>query len=181
MLVTAYEALKFLYLVLALWYHYSCVANNRCINIFFPWKLVFLTHWNLYNGLLCMIVSFPLIKATVYATSARSLPTPPAFAMINPVSETNFYAPYQQQMPIDEYPQGLGQPDCCYFLKTGDYKYKRNCRFNHPKLQSSKSTSCALSNKALPLRPVSHRTSKIMIQLTNSPLIMWCLKYILLN
>nr|XP_027072068.1 zinc finger CCCH domain-containing protein 43-like [Coffea arabica] len=77
--------------------------------------------------------------------------------MINPVSETNFYAPYQQQMPIDEYPQGLGQPDCCYFLKTGDYKYKRNCRFNHPKLQSSKSTSCALSNKALPLRPLCDR------------------------
>ena len=148
---------------------------------FFPWKLVFLTHWNLYNGLLCMIVSFPLTKATVYPTSERSLPTPPAFAMNNPVSETNFYAPLQQQMPVDEYPQRPGQPDCSYFLKTGDCKYKANCRFNHPKFQSSKSTSCALSDKGLPLRPVSRRTSKIMIQLTNSPLIMWGLNYILLN
>ncbi|XP_027168237.1 zinc finger CCCH domain-containing protein 13-like [Coffea eugenioides] len=92
-------------------------------------------------------------QATVYPTSERSLPTPPAFAMNNPVSETNFYAPLQQQMPVDEYPQRPGQPDCSYFLKTGDCKYKANCRFNHPKFQSSKSTSCALSDKGLPLRP----------------------------
>src|SRR5262245_58616402 len=103
----------------------------------------------------CMIVSFQLIKATVYPTSERSLPTPPAFAMNNPAIDTNFYAPHQQQMTVDEFPQRPGQPDCSYFLKTGDCKYKANCRFHHPKFQSSKSTFCALSEKGLPLRPVS--------------------------
>ena len=167
MLVTAYEALKFLHLVLPIWYHYSCVVNNRCISIFF------LESWCSW-----------LTETSVMVFFARLFPfhwLRLAFAMTNPVSETNFYAPHQQQMPVDEYPQRSGQPDCSYFLKTGDYKYKANCRFNHPKLQSSKSTSCALSNKGLPLRPVSRRTSKIMIQLTNSPLIMWGLNYILLN
>ncbi|KAL3512619.1 hypothetical protein ACH5RR_025336 [Cinchona calisaya] len=92
-------------------------------------------------------------QATVYPTSERSLPTPPAFSMNIPATETNFYVPHQQQMPVDEFPQRPGQPDCSYFLKTGDCKYKANCRFHHPKFQSSKSTSCALSDKGLPLRP----------------------------
>ena len=133
---------------------------------FFSWKLVFLTHWNLCNGLLCTIVSFPLIKASICNDQPsiwdQFLCTAPATNASWWISSATWSTWLQ-------------------FLKTGDYKYKANCSFNHPKLQSFKSTSCAHSNKSLPLRPVSRRPNKIMIQLTNSPLIMWCLKYILLN
>ena len=98
MLVTAYEALKFLHLVLPIWYHYSCVVNNRCISIFFlESRCSWLTET-------CVMVFF----ARLFPFHWLRL----AFAMTNPVSETNFYAPHQQQMPVDEYPQRPGQPDC---------------------------------------------------------------------
>ncbi|CAN1128708.1 Zinc finger CCCH domain-containing protein 63 [Linum perenne] len=61
----------------------------------------------------------------------------------------------QQPMAADEYPERPGQPDCSYFLKTGGCKYRSNCKFNHPKVRITKSPSCVLSDKGLPLRPVS--------------------------
>lgn len=92
-------------------------------------------------------------QAPTYPTSEKSLPTPPAFAMNNPPNESNFYSHHRQQMPIDEYPERPGQPECSYFLKTGDCKYKSNCRYHHPKARISKPASCPLSEKGLPLRP----------------------------
>lgn len=96
-----------------------------------------------------------MVKAPTYPTSEKSLPTPPAFAMNNPANESNFYSHHRQQMPIDEYPERPGQPECSYFLKTGDCKYRSNCRYHHPKTRISKPVSCPLSEKGLPLRPVS--------------------------
>lgn len=55
----------------------------------------------------------------------------------------------------DEFPERPGQPVCSYFLRTGDCKYKSACRFHHPKDWVRKTDTCALSEKGLPLRPVS--------------------------
>ncbi|KAG2676070.1 hypothetical protein I3760_12G034100 [Carya illinoinensis] len=59
----------------------------------------------------------------------------------------------QQQIQVEEYPERPGHPECSYFLKTGDCKYKSNCRYHHPKDRIVKSPPCALSDKGLPLRP----------------------------
>ncbi|CAN0900376.1 Zinc finger CCCH domain-containing protein 67 [Linum grandiflorum] len=91
-------------------------------------------------------------QAPVYPPE-RVMPRPPAYVMTNPVSETNIYPRHQQPMAVDEYPERPGQPDCSYFLKTGGCKYKSNCKFNHPKARITKSASCILSDKGLPLRP----------------------------
>ncbi|KAL5750686.1 hypothetical protein ACOSP7_025289 [Xanthoceras sorbifolium] len=76
-----------------------------------------------------------------------------AYVMNNPAMETAVYANNQSQVLADEFPERPGQPECSYFLKTGDCKFKSNCKYHHPKNQISKSSPCTLSDKGLPLRP----------------------------
>lgn len=68
---------------------------------------------------------------------------------------TNLFSHQQQQIQFEDYPERPGQPECSYYLKTGDCKYKSNCKYHHPKNRNVKSPPCALSDKGLPLRPVS--------------------------
>lgn len=42
-----------------------------------------------------------------------------------------------------------GQPDCDYFMKTGDCKYRSACRYNHPVSRDSKLRLPLLSSKGL--------------------------------
>ncbi|XP_024025011.1 zinc finger CCCH domain-containing protein 43 [Morus notabilis] len=90
-------------------------------------------------------------QAPVYLPD-RNLPPPLAYVMNNPATETNNY-PHHAQKQVDEYPERPGQPECNYFLKTGDCKFKSNCKYHHPKKRTSVSPPCALSDKGLPLRP----------------------------
>ncbi|KAL3827858.1 hypothetical protein ACJIZ3_016660 [Penstemon smallii] len=47
-----------------------------------------------------------------------------------------------------------GQPDCKFYMRTGDCKYGSSCRYNHPPDWALfKSSNCALSPLGLPLRP----------------------------
>ncbi|KAG6431870.1 hypothetical protein SASPL_103440 [Salvia splendens] len=46
-----------------------------------------------------------------------------------------------------KFPQRPGQPDCKYYMRTGDCKYGPSCRYNHTEF------NCALSPLGLPLRP----------------------------
>ncbi|KAL3526352.1 hypothetical protein ACH5RR_011008 [Cinchona calisaya] len=50
---------------------------------------------------------------------------------------------------VEEFPERPDQPECNYFMKTGDCKYKSACRFHHPKDHPTG----VLSEKGLPLRP----------------------------
>ncbi|CAA2939580.1 zinc finger CCCH domain-containing protein 43-like isoform X3 [Olea europaea var. sylvestris] len=94
-------------------------------------------------------------EAANYPSSERSLPTPPAFSMSLPTN-MNFPFHHQQEMVIEEYPERPGEPECSFFLKTGDCKYKSNCKFHHPKKRYSKpmANPCTLNDKGLPLRPL---------------------------
>ncbi|KAK6127748.1 hypothetical protein DH2020_038524 [Rehmannia glutinosa] len=94
-------------------------------------------------------------QAATYPTTERSLPTPPAFAINNLPTEINFAMQHLHDMVIEEYPERPGEPECSFFLKTGDCKFKSNCKFHHPKNRFSKprANSCALNDRGLPLRP----------------------------
>ncbi|MCD9558983.1 mRNA decay activator protein zfp36 [Datura stramonium] len=48
----------------------------------------------------------------VHRTSKKSLPTPPAFNMKDPVTKANIYSRPQPPCLVEEYP-----PDCSYFIK----------------------------------------------------------------
>ncbi|KAK4392923.1 Zinc finger CCCH domain-containing protein 67 [Sesamum angolense] len=58
-------------------------------------------------------------------------------------------------MQVDEFPERPGQPECDYFMKTGDCKFKSTCRFHHPKNRIPKVEECILNENGLPLRPAT--------------------------
>ncbi|XP_023772850.1 zinc finger CCCH domain-containing protein 43 isoform X1 [Lactuca sativa] len=62
----------------------------------------------------------------------------------------------QSQMMGSDYPERPGQPECSYFMKTGDCKYRSGCKFHHPKSRITKTAPSVLSDKGLPLRPEKH-------------------------
>ncbi|XP_076901979.1 zinc finger CCCH domain-containing protein 67-like isoform X2 [Bidens hawaiensis] len=93
------------------------------------------------------------VSAHVYPSSDRGLPIPPAFFLNNQPSDTNMYTHQQQPMVGSEFPERPGQPECSYFMKTGDCKYRASCKFHHPKNRIAKTTPSVLSDKGLPLRP----------------------------
>lgn len=107
---------------------------------------------------LLLFPSLTCFKAGNYPKSESGLPTPPAFALNNLTTEMNFAMPYNHhEMVLEEYPQRPGEPDCSFFLRTGDCKFKSNCKFHHPKNRISKPMKKSLppSNKGLAIRPVS--------------------------
>ncbi|KAJ8752006.1 hypothetical protein K2173_001032 [Erythroxylum novogranatense] len=90
-------------------------------------------------------------QAPVYPPE-RSMHLSPAYVMNNSATDPNLYG-HQQQLVVNEYPERPGAPECSFYMKTGDCKFKSNCKYHHPKNRISKSPPCALSNKGLPLRP----------------------------
>ncbi|XP_050377807.1 zinc finger CCCH domain-containing protein 67 isoform X2 [Argentina anserina] len=83
----------------------------------------------------------------------RSMPAPPPYVINNSGTENNVYKQYPLSNQVDEFPERPGQPLCSFFLRTGDCKFKSNCKYHHPKSQTAVSRSFALSDNGLPLRP----------------------------
>eukprot|EP00249_Psilotum_nudum_P023415 c28863_g3_i1 orf=1270-2199(+) len=52
-----------------------------------------------------------------------------------------------------QYPERPGQPECLYYMKTGECKFGDRCRFHHPRERGFPSTPYALNSMGLPLRP----------------------------
>lgn len=61
-------------------------------------------------------------QAPEYPATEKKLPTPPALVLNNP-TETNFYINHKPPMLVSEFPERPGEPECNYFMKTGDCKY----------------------------------------------------------
>ncbi|GAA0174631.1 protein phosphatase [Lithospermum erythrorhizon] len=51
------------------------------------------------------------------------------------------------------YPERPGQPECQYYMKTGDCKYGYSCKYHHPSEWSESRSNYPLSPMGLPLRP----------------------------
>ncbi|KAH9776603.1 zinc finger CCCH domain-containing protein 43 [Citrus sinensis] len=83
----------------------------------------------------------------------RSVQSAPTYVINNNPLVDNVQIIHQPQMLVGEFPERPGQPECSYFLRTGDCKYKSNCKYHHPKNRIPKSPPCTLSDKGLPLRP----------------------------
>ncbi|KAM0879559.1 hypothetical protein ACQ4PT_034162 [Festuca glaucescens] len=50
------------------------------------------------------------------------------------------------------FPERPDQPECQFYMKTGDCKFGAVCKFNHPKERMVPAPNCALSSLGLPLR-----------------------------
>lgn len=79
--------------------------------------------------------------------------SPSTYVMNNSAIETNVYMHHQKQMMVEEFPERPGEPECSFFLKTGERKFKSKRKFHHPKNRIPRLPPCNLSDKGLPLRP----------------------------
>ncbi|XP_023520659.1 zinc finger CCCH domain-containing protein ZFN-like isoform X2 [Cucurbita pepo subsp. pepo] len=58
-----------------------------------------------------------------------------------------------QQTRENVFPERPGQPECQFYMKTGDCKFGAVCRFHHPRERVIPAPDCVLSPIGLPLRP----------------------------
>jgi hypothetical protein len=78
------------------------------------------------------------------------------------MGEHGMYPSYQAgSVPVGLYavqgenifPERPDQPECQFYMKTGDCKFGAVCKFNHPKERLIPAPNCALSPLGLPLHP----------------------------
>ncbi|KAL4193463.1 hypothetical protein AMTRI_Chr06g199490 [Amborella trichopoda] len=102
--------------------------------------------WNDYQP----SVTPPLVLESHYHPPPRSAPVYHQPNTNNSNSSTN-----QQQVAVDDvFPERPGEPNCQYYMKTGDCKFRSSCRYNHPKDRvPTSSPMCSFSPMGLPLRP----------------------------
>ncbi|KAF8100091.1 hypothetical protein N665_0231s0030 [Sinapis alba] len=91
--------------------------------------------------------------SSMYPSERSVFSTSTTYLMNNPSAETSIFTPYKYQKPAEEFPERPDQPECSYYLKTGDCKFKFTCKYHHPKNRLPKQPPYALNDKGLPLRP----------------------------
>ncbi|XP_022849230.1 zinc finger CCCH domain-containing protein 32-like [Olea europaea var. sylvestris] len=80
--------------------------------------------------------------------------SPSAVAYIGPYpSITSSAGPSGSNQKEQAFPERPGQPECQYYLKTGDCKFGSTCKYHHPPEWSAPKTNFGLSPIGLPLRP----------------------------
>ncbi|KAL5541818.1 hypothetical protein UlMin_009528 [Ulmus minor] len=106
-----------------------------------------------------------------YVTSVNPLQSPgnqpgvgsgPVYGISLPTSVSAYPGSYQPVPPAGPssssqkehpFPDRPGQPECQYYMKTGDCKYGSSCRYHHPPEVIAPKTAIMLSPFGLPLRP----------------------------
>ncbi|KAG8369998.1 hypothetical protein BUALT_Bualt14G0071900 [Buddleja alternifolia] len=80
--------------------------------------------------------------------------SPSATAYTGPyVSITSSAGPSSSSQKEHAFPERPGQPECQYYLRTGDCKFGPTCKYHHPSEWSAPKSNFVLSPIGLPLRP----------------------------
>ncbi|GAB4855852.1 hypothetical protein Ancab_024491 [Ancistrocladus abbreviatus] len=121
-----------------------------------PQGVVSVPGWNAYMGQLGSVSSSETQQQTagsnpMYGTSRHIESTP---------SQGTYSAYRSGPVPVGYYtlqgdnvfPERPGQPECQYYMKTGDCKFGAVCRFHHPRERLIPAPDCLLSPLGLPLR-----------------------------
>ncbi|KAI0530856.1 hypothetical protein KFK09_000404 [Dendrobium nobile] len=69
----------------------------------------------------------------------------------SPVSST--IGPSSSSKKDHLFPERPGQPECQFYMRTGDCKFGSSCKYNHPPDWNTPKTNCILNPIGLPLRP----------------------------
>ncbi|BFG37334.1 hypothetical protein CerSpe_236080 [Prunus speciosa] len=124
-----------------------------------PQGVVSVPGWSAYSGQIGSVSSpesqqQPVGNSQIYGTSRQGEPE-------NSGSQGTF-SPYRSgSIPVGFYalqrenvfPERPGQPECQFYMKTGDCKFGAVCRFHHPRERLIPAPDCVLSPIGLPLRP----------------------------
>uniref|UniRef100_A0A1J3FJN2 Zinc finger CCCH domain-containing protein 57 n=1 Tax=Noccaea caerulescens TaxID=107243 RepID=A0A1J3FJN2_NOCCA len=66
---------------------------------------------------------------------------------------SGFHSGYYALPRENVFPDRPGQPECEFYMKTGDCKFGTVCKFHHPRDRQTPDPDCVLSPFGLPLRP----------------------------
>ncbi|KAF9670417.1 hypothetical protein SADUNF_Sadunf13G0066100 [Salix dunnii] len=133
-------------------------APSSYTPLILPQGVVSVPGWNAYSGQLGSVSSPESQQQTgnsqIYGNLRQS-------ESVNAGSQGTF-SPYRSgSAPLGLYalqresvfPERPGQPECQFYMKTGDCKFGAVCRFHHPRERLIPAPDCVLSPIGLPLRP----------------------------
>ncbi|KAL8159203.1 LOW QUALITY PROTEIN: hypothetical protein V2J09_000740 [Rumex salicifolius] len=134
-------------------------APSSYTPLILPQGVVSVPGWNAYMGQVGSVSPSESQQQTggsntMYSTSCQSdsaIPTSPGtYSGYRSGSVPVGYYALQRE---NVFPERPGQPECQYYMKTGDCKFGAVCRFHHPKERTIPAPDCLLSPMGLPLRP----------------------------
>ncbi|XP_051129643.1 zinc finger CCCH domain-containing protein 32-like [Andrographis paniculata] len=120
----------------------------------FPPGIVPIPGWTPYPAPVNPAAS-PGSQPTVGAGSMYGLTQlpPPGTAYSVPYLSSPSAGPSSSNQKENAFPERPGQPECQYYLRTGDCKFGSTCKYHHPPELSVARPSFLLSPMGLPLRP----------------------------
>lgn len=114
-------------------------------------------------------------NSQIYGTSRQNEAANDALQGTYSSYRTGYYA-----LPSENvFPERPGQPECQFYMKTGDCKFGAVCRFHHPRERIIPMPDCVLSPMGLPLRPVS--SSSLFSYYTSFHTVLICTIYLLVT
>ncbi|XP_039030239.1 zinc finger CCCH domain-containing protein ZFN-like [Hibiscus syriacus] len=133
-----------------------------------PQGMVSVPGWNAYSGQLTSASSSENLQQTnvnnqIYGASHQNESgtsgSQASFSQLRSGSvPVGIYALQRENV----FPERPGQPECQFYMKTGDCKFGAVCRFHHPRERVLPAPDCVLSPIGLPLRSVSNVFSGIL-------------------
>ncbi|XP_039001191.1 zinc finger CCCH domain-containing protein 32-like isoform X1 [Hibiscus syriacus] len=111
--------------------------------------------WSHYSAPISPVLSpgaQPVVGATSLYGLAQLSSSTPSLAGSYP-SLPSSTGPSRSNQKEQTFPERPGEPECQYYLRTGDCKFESSCRYHHPRDRVVPRTNCALNPMGLPLRP----------------------------
>lgn len=109
--------------------------------------MVPLPNWSPYSGRVSPVLS-PGAQPSVYGVNTSAPSFAAQFRPLTPSPGPITSGPTERL-----FPERPGQPECQYYMKTGDCKFGASCKFHHPPDWVISKDNCVLSPIGLPLRP----------------------------
>ncbi|KAJ9543005.1 hypothetical protein OSB04_022712 [Centaurea solstitialis] len=115
--------------------------------------MVPLPNWSPYSGRVSPVLSpgaqpSMAAAASVYGVNSSA---PPFAGPYRPLPPSP--GPLSSSQAERVFPERPGQPECQYYMKTGDCKFGASCKYHHPPDWVLSKANCVLSAIGLPLRP----------------------------
>lgn len=120
-----------------------------------PTGVVSIPGWNPYSGPVSPVLS-PSAQPSVGAGSVYGVTQISSSSSAFPGIYPSVPSPADASSSGHKekvFPERMGQPDCQYYLQTGDCKFGSSCRYHHPPDWAISKMSCALNYLGLPIRP----------------------------
>lgn len=123
-----------------------------------PQGVVSVPGWNAYSGQLSSMSSPESQQQTagnsIYGNSRQSeAANAGSQGTLSPYRSGSVPVGYYALQRENVFPERPGQPECQFYMKTGDCKFGAVCRFHHPRQRLIPAPDCVLSPIGLPLRP----------------------------